>query len=381
MIKHSAVIASSLIVGIIGSQSVLADIEVIEVTATKRLEEQHAVAVTMQAFDSETIEDLQLITADQILDHLANLGRNATNNVNTGFSIRGVGTNNWHGNVSRAIGIYTDEVALSSPYTGVLSVFDLERVEVLRGPQNTVFGRNSLGGAIHYISAKPELDTEANGYVSLGVGQYQSRDIRSAAGFALSNNIAARIALYSATQDGLFTNRAPGREGEKLGERDQFAWRVQLLFETKNNSELLLKAHSGKNGGKGLGHKAVGLRDPNNITQACNFNEIVRGSQFDRRVNCVTPLGDNHSFDDWHSLYDVSPVRQDIDMDGASVHYTKTYAGFTLDMISAIDKTDVQFSEDLSGGPHLVFTGFQDSNFEQMSHEIRLTSMVPDSFD
>jgi hypothetical protein len=105
--------------------SVFAQIEVIEETATKRSEEQHKVAISMQALDAENIETLQVKTADQILDHLANVGRNATNNVNAGFSIRGVGTNNWHGNVSRAVGLYIDEVSLSTPYSGVLSVWRL----------------------------------------------------------------------------------------------------------------------------------------------------------------------------------------------------------------------------------------------------------------
>lgn len=351
-----------------------AQIEVIEVTATKRSEEQHKVAISMQTLDAENIETLQIRTADQILDHLANVNRNATNNVNAGFSIRGVGTNNWHGNVSRAIGLYVDEVSFSTPYSGVLSVFDMQQIEVLRGPQNTLFGRNSMGGAIHYITEKPSLSDEADGYVSVSFGQYDSQDIQAAAGFALNDSFATRVSLLRSKQDGVFINQAPGREGETLGEKDQLALRFQLLYGLDDGSELLLSVNHGENGGRGLGHKAVGLRDPNNIAQSCSFNDIVTGSRFDQRVNCVTPLGTNPSFDDWHSIYDVSPVRQDITTSGAAITFKKSFSRFDMSFISAIQHTDVQFSEDLSGGPDLVFVGYQDSNFQQVSQEIRLTS-------
>jgi iron complex outermembrane receptor protein len=353
---------------------VLAQIEVIEVTATKRIEEQHKVAITMQAIDAESIETLQIRTADQVLDHLANVGRNATNNVNAGFSIRGVGTNNWHGNVSRAIGIYVDDVSLSTPYSGVLSIFDMQQIEVLRGPQNTIFGRNSMGGAIHYITQKPQFSDESNGYVSVGLGQHGSQDLQTAVGFSLNDKIAARISLMQSKQDGVFVNQAPGREGELLGEKDQKAMRFQLLFGLQDDSEVRLSINWGENGGKGLGHKAVGLRDPTDVTRSCSFSEIVSGSRFDRRANCVTPLGDNPSFDDWHSIYDVSPVYQNIDTSGIALTYAKAFNLFDLDIISAIQSTDVQFSEDLSGGPTLVFVGYQDSQFRQVSHEVRLTS-------
>ncbi|AWB66285.1 hypothetical protein C2869_07500 [Saccharobesus litoralis] len=359
----------------------LAEIEVIKVTATKRLEEQHAVAASMQALGEKQIENLNIGSADQVLDHMANLSRNATNNVNAGFSIRGVGTNNFHGNVSRAVGIYSDDVSLSNPYTGVANVFDIERIEILRGPQNTLFGRNSMGGAIHYISKKPQIGGGLDASINASLAQYNAHNLQAAVGFDISEYSAARLAINTQARDGLFTNMAPEREGEKLGEIDKTAWRAQLAFDLSQDTELLIKWHGARNQGKGLGHKAVGLRDPNDPSQACSTQEILKGSQFNQKVNCVTPSGFNPSSDDWHTLYDVSPVKQQVEHDGLQLSLSHEFTTFKLDLISAWDNTQVQFSEDFSGEVTLRFIAYQDSQFEQSSHELRLTSLDDNRFD
>lgn len=380
MVERTARYIFSIAPLVLFSSPLQAEIERIQVTAQKRLEEQHTVAVTMQAYTKDSMTKLDIQKADDVLDHLANIGRNATSDVNTGFTIRGVGTNNYHGNVTRAVGIYMDEVSTSTTYSGVAGVFDLERIEVLRGPQNTLFGRNSMGGAIHYISAKPTVGGGEHGYFKGTIGEYNRQDIEAAAGFDLSERWAARVAFMSQQKDGLFTNLAPGYEDQKLGETDRFGWRAQLLYEVSPDGELLFNWHQGKSGGTGNGAKAVGLRDGDNASLPCSVSRIVAGADFETVVNCVTPTGFNPSSSDWHTLYDISSKIKDVEQRGGYVRYVHSFEGMDLTWISATESTDVLFSEDLGGEITMRFMAYQDSSFDQVSHEARLTSTTDSAF-
>ncbi|NLG74927.1 MAG: TonB-dependent receptor plug domain-containing protein, partial [Xanthomonadaceae bacterium] len=152
-------------------------LEEIIVTAQKRTESAQDVPITMQALSAEELRDRGVASAAAVIAALPNLTSNATSDINVGFTIRGVGTNNYHGNVSRAVGIYQDEVSMSTPFSGVLGVYDVERVEVLRGPQNTLFGRNTTGGAINYISRQPRPGEGFDGYLEATYGRYAQRDM------------------------------------------------------------------------------------------------------------------------------------------------------------------------------------------------------------
>ena len=84
---------------------------------------------------------------------------------------------------------------MNSPVVNILQVYDLERVEVLRGPQNTLYGRNTTGGAINYISKKPEVGGDTNGYVSATFGEFNQLDMNAAIGVPLGDKAAIRLAI------------------------------------------------------------------------------------------------------------------------------------------------------------------------------------------
>ncbi len=319
-----------------------AQIEQIIVTATKRAKEQQKIPVTMQAFSGDELQYLGVDSAQDILTLSANLGINGSNEVNKGFTIRGVGTNNFHGNVNQAVGVYQDEVSMSTPFSGVLGVFDIARVEILRGPQNALFGRNTPGGAIEYLSVLPTIGSGPAGYLRGNFGQDAQADLEGALGFDFGKTAAARFSFQSVNQDGLFTNMAPGREGEKLGERDRQSARLQVLWEPADATSVLFNAHVGYSRGNNIGNKAIGLRDPDDPSQPCALSEIIRGSDYQTRNDCVAANGFNPSSDDWETVYNASGAQAQIDIEGGFLKLTQQIGGgYTFTSVTAIENTRV----------------------------------------
>jgi iron complex outermembrane receptor protein len=101
-----------------------------------------------------------------------NLNVVVQNSLSQHIVIRGVGTNEFFGNAPSSVGMYMDEVTMNSSYMSTLGLFDMERIEVLRGPQNSLFGRNTTGGAINYITHQPDVGQPAEGYALVTYGKH-----------------------------------------------------------------------------------------------------------------------------------------------------------------------------------------------------------------
>ena len=357
-----------------------AELEQIVVTATKRAEDPQNVPVTVQALSGDELSTLRADTADAVLSLFANLSSNGSNEVNKGFTIRGVGTNNFHGNVNRAVGVYLDEVSLGTPFSDTLGIFDVERVEVLRGPQNTLFGRNTTGGAINYVSRRPVVGEPANGQLRSTIGEDSEVNVEAAAGFPLGSSAAGRISVQSLNRDGLFINMAPGREGEKLGKRDRQSARIQLAWQAGAATSVLLNAHAGYVRGNNIGNKAIGLRDPLDPSQPCDLAEIVRGSDYRTRNGCAAENGFNPSSEEWRTVYNASGAQAKIDLEGGFVRVDHgTASGHVLTSVTAINRTRINQADDTGGYDEIRLTPTQDGTYDQVSQELRLASAENDS--
>jgi iron complex outermembrane receptor protein len=200
----------------------------VKVTARKREETLQDVPVAVTAFTAETLDKLAIEDIGDLDAQVPNLtiyaARGSTSTV-TAY-IRGVGQADPLWGVDPGVGIYLDDVYIARPQGALLDVFDVERIEVLRGPQGTLYGKNTIGGAIKYISRG--LPQETTGFASVTVGNYNQLDVKAALGGEIGgkdSGLRGRVSVASMNRDGFGTNTFTGQE---VSDKEINAVRMQL---------------------------------------------------------------------------------------------------------------------------------------------------------
>jgi iron complex outermembrane receptor protein len=213
----------------------------VKVTARKREETLQDVPVAVTAFTADALDKLavdDLSDLDAQVPNLTVYAARGSSSTVTAY-IRGVGQSDPLWGVDPGVGIYMDDVYIARPQGALLDVFDVDRVEVLRGPQGTLYGKNTIGGAIKYISRG--LPSAFDGFASVTVGNYNQLDVKAAVGGPIgSDALRARIAVASLNRDGFGENLITGQEvsdKEILAARGQVgawlsdAFDVQVAFD------------------------------------------------------------------------------------------------------------------------------------------------------
>ena len=214
---------------------VRAQIEEIVVTATKRAESLQDVGVALSAFVGDDIRSGNVVTPRDLFQRIPNVA--VQSNSTAGqlqLSVRGISFATFSPIGVQPVIVFQDEVAISSPQVAGLFIFDSERIEVLRGPQNILYGRNTTGGAVNFISRKPEIGGGSNGYLDLSVGNYGLLDFNGAIGGELGERAAFRLAVQSLNNDGYWDNL--NFSGDRMGERNQHLFRARPLLNRKTGS-------------------------------------------------------------------------------------------------------------------------------------------------
>ncbi|MCR6627049.1 MAG: TonB-dependent receptor [Pseudoxanthomonas sp.] len=200
----------------------------VKVTARKREETLQDVPVAVTAFTPETLDKLNIKDLGDLDAQVPNLtvyaARGSTSTV-TAY-IRGVGQADPLWGVDPGVGIYLDDVYIARPQGALLDVFDVERIEVLRGPQGTLYGKNTIGGAIKYISRG--LPQETTGFASVTVGNYNQLDVKAALGGEIGgkdSGLRGRVSVASMNRDGFGTNTFTGQD---VSDKEINAVRMQL---------------------------------------------------------------------------------------------------------------------------------------------------------
>ncbi|MBL8300933.1 MAG: TonB-dependent receptor [Rhodanobacteraceae bacterium] len=200
----------------------------VTVTARKREETLQDVPVAVTAFTADALEKLNVEDISDLDAQVPNLtiyaARGSSSTV-TAY-LRGVGQSDPLWGVDPGVGIYLDDVYIARPQGALLDVFDVERVEVLRGPQGTLYGKNTIGGAIKYISRG--LPKQAEGYAQLTVGNYGQLDAKGAIAGPVGGEdspVRARLAVASLNRDGFGENRT---NGAPVSDKEINAFRASL---------------------------------------------------------------------------------------------------------------------------------------------------------
>lgn len=162
---------------------------------------------------------------------------------NYAIGIRGVANNDFTSNVESPVAIYVDETYISQMSGAGFLLFDVDRVEILRGPQGTLFGRNATGGLVHYITVKPTTE-EVEGYGSLTYGSFQRVKAQGAVNVPLSDAVSARLSLATHQGGGYAENRLD--PDNDLNNANETAGRLQVRFQPNDDFDLLLNGRFGR---------------------------------------------------------------------------------------------------------------------------------------
>ena len=202
-------------------------LDAITVSARKREETLQEVPVAVSAFTADLLDKLDVQDIGDLDAQVPNLtvySARGSSSTLTAY-IRGVGQSDPLWGVDPGVGLYLDDVYVARPQGALLDVFDVERIEVLRGPQGTLYGKNTIGGAIKYVSSPLEEDFYGRG--SLTVGSYNQLDAKASLNLPLGGGWASRIALASLSRDGYGENL---RTGQEVSDKEILAARATLGY-------------------------------------------------------------------------------------------------------------------------------------------------------
>ena len=216
-------------------------IQEIVVTAQKREQSQQDIPVAINVLTSETMEQMRIVNSRDIVAFTPSMSWSSTFSESTpNIYLRGVGSGHFRSTAGSPIGIYSDHVFIGTNLGHGFQLFDMERVEILKGPQGTLYGKNTTAGLVNFITRKPVVGGPVDGYLGVSVGRFDESIIDGAVGVPLGETTAARLAFQSRKSDGAFTNSNPASPLERTGGVDQFAWRAQLAFEPNDALDTVL---------------------------------------------------------------------------------------------------------------------------------------------
>ena len=344
------------------------DLGAVVVTAQRRSQRLKDVPIPITAVSGEAVRDKQLVTSSDIERVAPNLSAQSTGGRSSKprWFLRGIGTNDPNSNQEGPLGVYVDEVVIGLQNNQNFPIFDLERVEVLRGPQGTLWGKNNTGGAIHFISRKPQFKDE--GLISAGIGSYGARTIEAVGNTQLvDEKVAVRGAVKYERNDGWARNIATGEDGPGL---QDFAGRLQLLANLGDGVDLLLSGRTRNRSGGNLPSYLVGATSTNNVTTNNPDGTINQGGGA-----YVPPYGDSP---DTTSDYWAGNGFNKETTNGATAKLNwKLGQGITLTSITATDSGSTDTYAAVGVPPDTVIDRNSTrggSSFRQWTQELRLTS-------
>ena len=229
----------------------------ITVTAQRQAERSQDVPIAITAISASDLADRGVRQAGDVTSSVPNMLLNSPYGpeAQPTFTLRGVTTQDFSENQSSPIAMYVDEVYKSVGAVQALQVYDLDRVEVLRGPQGTLYGKNATGGAVSFYSANPSLTT-TDGYVTAGVGNFHDYSVHAAVGTPVIDDVlGVRAAIMYEKRDGWVNSVVPGVE--PLNGIDALAGRLTFLAKPTDDLTATLKLSMSRSGGTPYGAHAL----------------------------------------------------------------------------------------------------------------------------
>lgn len=338
------------------------------VTANRREERLQDVPVSVSVMGGEQLQNMR-VTDIRSLDNLAPGLRIATADAaaNPKIFIRGAGLSDFNPSSSSGVGIYVDGVYVGSPLAQLAGFYDIDRIEVLRGPQGTLFGRNTTGGAINVITKRPKFDF--GGEASVDYGERNSLTVDGAVtGPLVADKLAFRVSGQYVRDDGTTENRITGNT---LNYQNRYAARGQLLFTPNSDVEFLAQASIFQNRGSAVAVKQRALF-PASATAPVGPDGLC-SSGFNNGA-CTDVLGYFDDSEDPFSVESNLEGKDRVDVKTLSLSATIAMPGFDVIAVTAYQDSWRDALENTDGSPMQLIEARYNTSQSQFSQEIRFQS-------
>ncbi len=361
-------------------------LEEIVVTAQKRAQNMNDVGVAISAFSGDQMKELGISSATDMAAHTPGLVLTETQPAGIPiYTIRGVGFDDISISSSSTVGVYVDEVALPYPAMTRGMSFDVERVEVLKGPQGDLYGRNNTGGAINFVNNKPTEEFEAG--VSVDYGRYDYTKVESFVSGSLNDTLNGRLAL-NVTQQGDWQESIT--TDDEHGEKDELAGRVLLDWAASDNVNVLFNLHANRDKSDNQAAFAQELHnfgspvttlDPLSVTgnpyDYVQLNQVLTAMGFpgpaptQQTVNMASYV--QQSKDSRAADWSLKPERDNDAWGGSVTVNWDIDDSYTLTSITAYDSFNREETFDYDGTALEIMDVASDSEIESWSQEARIT--------
>jgi len=336
-------------------------IEEVIVTAQKKAESLQDVPLSVSALSSNELGALKLHDTTEIAAQIPNV-QVATpySDSQPAFSVRGISMSDFSQNQSSPIAMYVNEVYKGVGALQALQLFDLERIEVLRGPQGTLYGKNATGGAVNIISKTPELDGVTQGDISFGLGNFSRRETNGALEISDADNyLGARLAFTYSDADGWVDNNV-SENGDSSAFRD-YAVRLTGRYQPTDTLDMVLrlsKSRSTQNNGHEVLASNIGV---GGVGFATGYNRAGLDffeSEMDRQ--------DGNALDNTSTSLSINwDINEQL----------------TLTSVTSYDEGDWITREDADGSPHNILHTDFGSEVTSIAQDLRLSSDFDGDFN
>lgn len=353
-------------------------LEEVIVTARKREESLLDVPIAITAFGADilsnpTIDDISNLAAlAPNVEFSSSPPISGTSNAAAVF-IRGIGQNDFLATNDPGVGIYLDGVYIARSVGGVLKVNDIERVEILRGPQGTLFGKNTIGGAVNVISRLPS--NEASASIALTGGSKERQDLALSAEGPLAENLTGRVSLIDENRDGYVERTLDGKD---QGNIDRQTLKGILHWQPTESVDFRLTGDHTRQRQNGAAEVMVEIAEGRDLstlppgeplTNWEVFNALIAGPKFDTQWDRRwLPTGDGFN------TFSTGPSQDDLDVKGLSltgdIELSPT---MTLTSVTGYRAMNGTYSRDADGSPLNYGSVVNRDEQSQFSEELRLT--------
>lgn len=357
-----------------------AAVEEIIVTAQRRAERMQDIPISVAAFDSRALEARGVTNLREVTAYTPNVELTVTNRPTAGGSayaawIRGVGTGDYAYPTDPGIGLYLDGVYLARTLGGLMSVSDLERVEVLRGPQGTLYGRNTIGGAINVITTSPRLAGGAEGQIAVRYGEDQRIDAQGhVSGPLVEDRVGGKLAF------GVFSSDGYGRrlfDELTTNDEDRAFVRGGLLFRLSESTELDLRADYSRQRNTGvLSHAASYATATPPLIARFNANAApVQAAALGLPAGTV--YDSRWAITERYATWSGSPLQDDYDIGGASATLSMARSpAFNFKSITAWRDLSTEIRVDGDTSPFTISSTNERISDEQLSQEFQFSGTI-----